>query len=154
MNWEALGAIAEFIGGLGVILSLVYLSIQVRVSNRLASAHSRQSMSGFASNIARFRTEHADRYAKISSGEKLSEGDKEFQYWSHMQMMVYGETHFHQFQLKLMPDSHWSGLSNYLRSYIGSDRFEEYWIEEGKSFSHEYSTWISEQLKMKLIQSS
>jgi hypothetical protein len=69
VNWDALGAIAEFIGGLGVILRVVYLSLQIRGSYRTASGRTRQAMSDFALNIARFRTEHADRYAKIDSSE-------------------------------------------------------------------------------------
>jgi hypothetical protein len=60
MNWEAVGAIAEGIGGLGVILTLVYLSLQIRGSNRVAKAQSRHSMSEFAMGISRFRAEHAD----------------------------------------------------------------------------------------------
>ena len=38
MNWDALGAMAEAIGALLVIASLVYLSIQVRQSNKEAEA--------------------------------------------------------------------------------------------------------------------
>lgn len=34
MNWDAVGAIAESIGAIGVMISLAYLSIQVRTSNR------------------------------------------------------------------------------------------------------------------------
>ena len=34
MNWDALGAIAEIMGALGVIASLVYLSIQIRSNTR------------------------------------------------------------------------------------------------------------------------
>ncbi len=34
MNWEALGAIAELIGGLGVIATLAYLAIQIRQNTR------------------------------------------------------------------------------------------------------------------------
>ena len=36
MNWEALGAIAEFIGGIAVLLTLIYLAIQVRQTNQMA----------------------------------------------------------------------------------------------------------------------
>ena len=36
MNWEAVTAIAESIGVIGVIVSLVYLAIQVRHSNQVA----------------------------------------------------------------------------------------------------------------------
>ena len=146
MNWSAVGAIAEAIGGVGVILTLAYLSIQIRGSNRVASAQSRQSMSGFALGISKFRAEHADRYAKIASGEALSPGDKEFQYWSHMQMLTYGESYFHQFQLNLMPESHWEGFSSWIEAYAESAGFDEFWEKDGASFSEDYSDWINERL--------
>jgi hypothetical protein len=34
MNWEALGAIAEFLGAIGVILTLLYLSRQIQHNSR------------------------------------------------------------------------------------------------------------------------
>lgn len=152
MDWNAIGAIAEVVGGIGVIVTLFYLSMQIRGSNRIASAQSRQSMSEFASAISRFRAENADRYAKLAAGEELSDGDREFQYWSHMQMLVYGETHFHQFKLGLMAESHWQGFANFLKSYIESSGFEDFWSQEAESFSEDYSGWINEQLRQKKSQ--
>lgn len=35
MNWEAIGAIAELLGAVGVSLSLVYLAVQVRHNSYL-----------------------------------------------------------------------------------------------------------------------
>ena len=35
MNWEAIGAIAELIGGVAVLITLIYLSIQVRQNSRI-----------------------------------------------------------------------------------------------------------------------
>ena len=35
MNWDALGAIAELIGGIAVLITLVYLSIQVKQNSRM-----------------------------------------------------------------------------------------------------------------------
>jgi len=83
---------------------------------------------------------------RISAGE-LTKGDKEFQFWSHMQMLIYGETHFHQFQLGLMPTSHWKGFASWIKSYINSAGFEDFWNQEAHSFSEDYSAWINEQLK-------
>ncbi|MGR8949049.1 MAG: hypothetical protein ACU84Q_13460 [Gammaproteobacteria bacterium] len=40
MNWDALGAIAELVGGLAVFLTLGYLSVQVRQTNRQEAAQS------------------------------------------------------------------------------------------------------------------
>ena len=36
MNWDAVGSVAETIGALGVILSLIYLANQIRNQNRQA----------------------------------------------------------------------------------------------------------------------
>ena len=36
MNWEALGAIAEFIGGIAVLITLIYLAIQIKQNNQMA----------------------------------------------------------------------------------------------------------------------
>ena len=38
------------------------------------------------------RAEHADRYAKLESGEPLTPGDLQFRYWSHMQLMLHAES--------------------------------------------------------------
>ncbi|MEP5570035.1 MAG: hypothetical protein ABJN62_19500 [Halioglobus sp.] len=146
MNWEALGAIAELIGGLGVIVTLGYLALQIRGSNRVASAQSRQSMSAFAMSISRFHAEFADRCAKVGSSEQLTPGDKEFQYWNHMQMLTYGESYYHQFQLGLMPDSHWKGFSNWIEAYSNTNGFDEFWEQEGNSFALDYCAWINERL--------
>lgn len=146
MNWSALGAIAETVGGLGVILTLVYLALQIRGSNRVAKAQSRQSMTGFAMGITRFRAEHADRYAAIAANEELSPGDWEFLYWSHMQMLTYGEAYFQQFELGLMSDTHWEGFSNWIDAYIQSRGFREFWETDHSSFSEDYSKWIEEKL--------
>ncbi len=44
MNWEALGAIAELIGGLGVIATLAYLAIQIRQNTRSMRASTYQNI--------------------------------------------------------------------------------------------------------------
>ena len=35
MNWDAVGAIAEMIGGIAVLVTLIYLAIQVRHASRI-----------------------------------------------------------------------------------------------------------------------
>ena len=129
-----------------MILTLAYLSIQIRGSNRVAKAQSRQSMTEFAMGITRFRAENADRYAKIASTEALTAGDREFLYWSHMQMITYGEAYFQQHQLGLMSEEHWQGFSNWIDAYLESPGFVEFWQSDSASFSQDYSNWIEEKL--------
>ncbi|NKC00321.1 MAG: hypothetical protein GKR90_17795 [Pseudomonadales bacterium] len=40
MNWEAIGAIGEIVGALAVVISLVYLALQIRTQNREAKLSS------------------------------------------------------------------------------------------------------------------
>lgn len=40
MNWEAIGAVGEIIGAMAVVLSLIYLAIQVRQNSNMARAES------------------------------------------------------------------------------------------------------------------
>jgi len=37
MNWDAIGAIGDFVGGVGVIVTLVYLAVQIRQNTRAQS---------------------------------------------------------------------------------------------------------------------
>lgn len=59
MNWEAVGAIGEVIGAIGVILSLVYLGTQIRHSARQMGEHSRAlrvaAIDQVAASFSRFR---------------------------------------------------------------------------------------------------
>ena len=41
MNWEAIGAVGELVGGLAVVLSLGYVAYQVRQSSRQIALSSR-----------------------------------------------------------------------------------------------------------------
>ncbi len=44
MNWDAIGAIADIVGVVLVIVSLVYLAMQVRQSNQMALAESEREL--------------------------------------------------------------------------------------------------------------
>ena len=41
MNWEAIGAIGDFVGGLAVVLTLIYIAFQVRQSSKQIDQHTR-----------------------------------------------------------------------------------------------------------------
>ena len=47
MNWDAIGAVAEAIGALGVIASLLYLAMQVRASTRASAVESKLASTRF-----------------------------------------------------------------------------------------------------------
>ena len=44
MNWEALGAVAELAGAIGVVATLIYLAVQIRRSSAAENANAYQSI--------------------------------------------------------------------------------------------------------------
>jgi hypothetical protein len=46
VNWEAIGAIGDLMGGLVVIVSVAYLAVQIRQSNRHAEAEREEGHRG------------------------------------------------------------------------------------------------------------
>lgn len=48
MNWDAIGAVGEIVGALAVFVTLLFLAIQIRESNKIArSAASAEIMNGY-----------------------------------------------------------------------------------------------------------
>jgi hypothetical protein len=48
MHWDALGAVAEFLGALGVIASLFYVASQIRRNSTALEAATNQALSDSA----------------------------------------------------------------------------------------------------------
>lgn len=142
MNWDALAAISQLFAAIGVMVTLVYLALEVRTGNKLASAQSRHTLSQFILSIAMFKAEHADRLARISNATDLTDGDRIFQYWSHVQVLLHAETYFHHHELELMPDSHWRGYTHFITGYVSSPGFASAWAEVGPAFSESFRQWV------------
>ena len=80
VNWEALGAIAELVGAVGVIATLGYLAIQIRQNTAVVRTSSFQElvsgMSSFTTTISQ-NAEAADIYLRgLASFQDLSEIEK------------------------------------------------------------------------------
>ncbi len=68
MNWEAIGAIGEVLGAVGVIITLAYLAVQMRQSNRLAKRAAVQGVLAGRAEMNRFIASHPDLNELIWKG--------------------------------------------------------------------------------------
>ena len=80
MNWEALGAIAELLGALAVIATLVYLSLQIRQNSTLlketAAAATRDGYLGMSRLLAENSEANRVFWDGLESRAALSEQDR------------------------------------------------------------------------------
>jgi hypothetical protein len=142
MNLSDLANLSQIIAAMGVVISIVYLAVQIRGNTKVVSAQARHGLSEFALRFSIFRAEHADRFAKLESGVELTNGDRVFQYWSHVQLLLHAETYFHHHELGLIPDAHWRGYARYMTKYIQSPGFREVWDDIGPGFSEDFARWL------------
>lgn len=142
MNLEQYVQIAELIASLAVVVSIIYLGLQVRQGTRVNSATARHAISQFALEFSMFKAEHADRLAKVTSNVDLSDGDLTFRWWNHMMVFLHAETYFHHYELGLMPAKHWNGYVVYVRGYLATPGVREFWADVGPAFSLDFSKWI------------
>jgi len=85
MNWEAFGATAEMLGAFAVLMTLVYLAIQLRQSNAFAQAQAMQARTDTQINMISFLMSDPKYLQAISTviasinepgSEEVSEEDK------------------------------------------------------------------------------
>ena len=93
MNWEAVGAMAELAGAIGVILSLIYLALQIRPTTRTLQGSTVQSMHDSAVQrlLAVANNDNlADRYLKGMQDPSSLHGRERLQLDQFLQAMLRG----------------------------------------------------------------
>lgn len=59
MNWEAVGAVAELVGAIAVVLTLAYLAVQIRQNSRLIESSLAESHVSAANEVSRILASEA-----------------------------------------------------------------------------------------------
>lgn len=146
MTLEQLAQWSQIVASLAVFISLVFVGYELRMSTKVSGAQARHSLSHFAGEISRFKAEHADRLAKVHSPESqttsLTEGDRLFRFWDHVQALMHAETFFRHFQLGLMPQSHWDGYCRFFAGYVATPGFGECWRDMRETVAAEFAAWV------------
>ena len=136
MNWDALGAIAELIGALGVVLSLLYLGRQIRYSadqneqsTRALRASTYQAVGdALQARNALVLTNPAlaeTTYRGFGGREHLSREEKRvFDVFVGNLLTAMSSAHF-QFSEGLLPEEEWLGLYELLAYQMNRDGFYE-----------------------------
>ncbi|XOV87373.1 MAG: hypothetical protein ACFHX7_20860 [Pseudomonadota bacterium] len=78
MNWDAIGAAAELLGAIVVLVTLIYLTLQIRLSNKLMMWQYREMNRTTMIDINRDKIvdrELAELIFRAHSGEELDEVD-------------------------------------------------------------------------------
>ena len=127
MNWDAVGAIAELAGALGVIVTLLYLSSQLRHNTKALKSSTYQAYSSTAMSTIDSLSDNAEIAVKAGLGEELSQAEE-------LRLSLYAaklfsqmETIFLHYSEGLIDDEVFEARMSGLKKALGDGNTLKYW---------------------------
>lgn len=132
MNWDAISAIAEVIGLIVLIVTVLYLAIQVRDSNRIAQANSLQSILDGQRDRSIIpwinNPEIADVFAAgLNSFESLSVSDKRRCFLTVTEMVLQMQNVIQLYEKGLVTDVEYESWLSFTTSLVTTPGGKKIW---------------------------
>jgi hypothetical protein len=141
VNWEAVGAIAEFVGAIGVIASLFYLASQIRRNSASVEAATASSVSESSQQrllaVAQ-SPELAEAIRKTLAGEELIGNEATLVEFYSRAMVRSIENTFIQYQRGLIGSDLWTGHESLLQTYLRAPEFSGWWATDRDSYDQRF----------------
>ena len=147
MNWEAIGTISEVVGALAVVLSLVYVGVQIRQNTRQVRVATHDGTTRdfrqftrqmLASGLTQVFSRGLEDYAALSEEQKL-----EFAFMMYDVFKAFENVHYHYLHGTLGEDA-WAGWRRFIASYASAPGAQHYWSVRRDIFTPEFQNFIEE----------
>lgn len=148
MNWEAIGAVAESLGAVAVLATLVYLARQIRQSrNAVESASAETVLSNM--NVAYQNAATSSELGRVlftgqENIDALTDEEKgQFVFWFFGYLRTL-ELAYHHYLAGNFNESMWQGYARHTQSLVSTSGVKQYWEMRKDVFSPEFASYIDE----------
>ncbi len=135
MNWEATGAVGEILGAAAVVVTLIYLSVQVRQNSLLAKASIRENRTDSSQKILLALADSAELVVKNRAGEPLDAVESARFELIILAMFRDYEAFAFQYEVGLLEDREWTPMKASLDYTMESGIVGELWEKHKFQFS-------------------
>lgn len=136
MNWEALNAVGQFLGGAGVIASLLYLAVQVRASTRAAAIAAKLEQTRLLNDFTDGLIKSPELNALWLRGRKSIEtlSPEEYLRFSNMSLKAFWffSAGYFQFCQEALRGDDWFELQAVLRFWLRGPGCRKWWTDVGR----------------------
>lgn len=146
MNWTAIGAVGEFLGALGVIVTLIYLARQIRqhtTATRLATSHSIATAARDWNRPLLLDRELAWTF-QVGTEDPSQLDEKEqarFIELCFSLLRMFEDAHY-QYHHGALDEDVWMGYERLYAAYAKAPGFQWYWNERRDTFRPEFREFI------------
>lgn len=146
MNWQTISDISQIVSSVGVILSVLYLGMQVHQSTRVARVAAQDSAATALRDVTKPFMENPELARVWSEGlTNLDSLNKEeqarFFHAAHQFLKVFETIHYHHVY-GVMDTQIWDGWSELLRHYVAADGIKRYWSVRRDLFSKRFREFV------------
>jgi hypothetical protein len=147
MNWEAIGAASELVGAVAVVVSLLYLAIQIKGNTESARTSTYQSVVSEFGTLNRAMASTPDLsmlYAQaMEDFESLSPEDK-----ARCSQLFFVSFHnfenmYYQYKKGYLEDDVWVGWRRLMLAYHARPGFQVWWSFRSEVFSKSFVDFLS-----------
>src|SRR5438445_8374671 len=131
MNWDAIIAIAQLVGSIAVVFSVLYLALQVHQSTRVAKLATQDAAAAALRDVTKPLMQNAEleriwRIGLEDLGALSVEERARFFHAAYQFLKAFETIHFH-YVYGLMDKQLWEGWHGLLRHYVAAPGIAEYW---------------------------
>ena len=148
MDWDAIGAIAELLGAVAVLATLVYLARQIRQSRDAVQSASAETvlsnMNAAYQNAATSPVLGRVLFTGQENIQSLNDEEKgQFVFWFFGYLRTL-ELAYHHYLSGNFNESMWDGYSRHTQSLLSTTGVRQYWEIRKDVFSPEFVSYIEE----------
>jgi hypothetical protein len=145
-SWEEISAISQLVGSIAVVLSVLYLALQVHGSTRVAKLAAQDAASTALREVTRPFAENAElaRIWRIGLEDLSSltvDEQARFFHSTYQFLKAFETIHFHH-AYGLMDEQVWQGWCGLLEHYVASPGMEHYWKLRQNFFSLRFRQFV------------
>jgi hypothetical protein len=146
---DALGNLGDFIGGIAVVITLIYLAVQVRQNTRAIRVATMQSSMLAAQSIGNLPAQDRDLARVVRVGlttpDELDEDEFQQLRYFLMSMLRVHEDMFVQHQAGVVDDETWLARSSSLKTIFSMPGGRRIW-EAASAYRDDFKAWLESEL--------
>jgi hypothetical protein len=147
MNWDAINAVSQLISSIAVVVSVLYLAVQLRSSTRVARVAAMDAAAAALRDVTKPFMENAELARLWRTGlenlDALSPEDQaRFFHAAHQFLKALETIHYH-YVYGLLDSQLWQGWLELLRHYVATPGINHYLSRRGAVFSERFCKFIA-----------
>ena len=153
MNWDAIGAIAELVGAVGVVASLLYVATQVHNSNRASAVQAKLETTRLLNEFNDLLIQNPELNNLMLQGRRDigSLSRDEYLQFSSMSLKAFWffSAGYFQFRQRTLTESDWFELRAVLHYWLRSPGCQDWWHKLGRSmFGAEFVAFVEAEIAL------